>query len=161
MEGNRFVQTVFYIMNAQGAPAYQVNKHAVTGRRWFEAGGEKLYVCDLEVIYDKGDALLLKCAKPLVGIKPLKTVHYPVSDAVYTGALIGYQSASGRFNITACQWKKRSDDTIVHNASTQVGDCGRVLVDARGSVIGLHFSGQSGDSKYPNEVYCPFGPVKK
>jgi len=74
--------------------------------------------------------------------------------------LVGFRPSDQKFLVIPCRFKKRSDFIIAHDANTVVGQCGSILVDAAGKVCGLHFSGSSGDSKFPNEVFAPFG-VKK
>jgi len=51
-----------------------------------------------------------------------------------------------------------SDKEIYHNVSTGCGSCGGVLFDKTGSVIAMHWRGDSGDKEYPNAA-LPINPL--
>jgi hypothetical protein len=161
-EGNRVVGTIFYV-NLHGG-CFLTNSHNVVSRRYIEVQCNdvpmKFYVDEAENIPIESleDFCLLKWKRmPLEGMKPLKVAVPTPGLEGLEGCLFGFDPKKNwAFTATPCKWRCRVKGLMIHNASTDFGSCGSVLVNGRGEIVGVHSTGQGGDRQFPNEAVGPY-----
>jgi len=91
------------------------------------------------------------------GVKPLKVSTRRDVDVgnEQVGTYCGFDPTSRGFVFSACKYYLAHYGDLHHDASTDKGSCGGLILNRNGEVEGIHYSGQSGDSTFPNVAFVP------
>jgi len=157
-QGTVTVGSVFYVNLVGLGPRFLVNEHNVKRRRHIVIGDERFFFEDEKKFNVNNickDFRAYELKVQLQGVKPLVMGQVKSGDKSFAGTLVGFcQARSFKFVVKPCNYLVREDDIIWHDGSTDFGDCGGVLVAGDGKVLGVHSTGSSGSTLFPNEAWA-------
>lgn len=90
--------------------------------------------------------------------KPIKFVRVAFSDKPFSGTLVGFDPQKKfELTMTSTIFKTQNKFDLVHEASTDKGSCGRIMINGKGEMVGVHYNGNSGYPQLPNGCWAlPF-----